>query len=259
MRCPMCFTINDDDAVFCKSCGYQFSDEEISSDTKVKKQRGKKGKSGKSNHSRKVVRKKNKPKKNNKGMTFVQKVIMFFMILLIIILFGVVGVFGYYYYTQNNVSVPDVMGMEYDSARIKLIESGFKVSKKDSIVDDKADDNLVLSQSKKAGSKAISGSTIKLSVGKYEYSYILGNYVGMNIDDVTNELDKAGTIYKITYKNSDEDGIVLKQSPGKGKSVKKDGVVYLVVGQISNTSDNDSSTDDGLADSSLNEDDNSDN
>lgn len=248
MRCNMCFTINEEDAIFCKNCGARLDEYEEKTKEKVKKQKGKKGKKGKSHSSKKKINKKYKTvNKDKKGMTLIQKTIMFIMILLIIVLFGVIGVFGYYYYTQNNVAVPDVTGMSYENAQIELIEDGFKVSKKEVDTDDDKEDGIVLKQSKSAGKKVLKGSTIKLYVGKIDQTYPLGNYVGMNIQDVISSLESDGVSYKINYAEGEE-GIVLKQSPSSGNTIKKGDTVYLTVGKTEkqeNLDDaNDKQTDD---------------
>jgi serine/threonine-protein kinase len=63
--------------------------------------------------------------------------------------------------------VPDVTGLDPDSARAELESSGFKVQVEETEVSDPNQDNTVVSQTPPAGTEAKTGSKVKIVVGRF--------------------------------------------------------------------------------------------
>lgn len=246
MYCSHCGIYNDEDSTFCKSCGSVLREEENNNNDSSKKQvkrKTKKETRKEKKQRNKRIKKQKKVKnvnKNKKGMTIGQKILMGFLFLLIIILIGALAAGGYYYYTQQTVTVPNVVDMSYNDAQIKIVESGFKVSKNEKNTSYENQNNIVLGQSKKAGKKAAKGSTIKLTVGKYEKTYTLPDFTDMQISSVKAILSNEGIKYSVTYQTvtNQKGNIVLSQSPKANTEIKTTETVKLVVSNNEDTSTN---------------------
>lgn len=241
MICKNCGTYNDEDSSFCKNCGadlteqYDDDDEESQGKTKVKT-RTKTKKHTKTKYKNKKEKPKEKTKvvyrdRDDKGSNIIGKIFNLFLILIIIALLIIAGVFGYNYYKENyNIEVPDFSNMTYEEASVKAAKLNLNTKEKDKIIDDETKNNIVISQNKKAGSKLKSGDTITLTVGKIDNTYKIENYVGKNINDVTQKLKINGINYSITYENSDKnDGVIINQSIKSGTTVDKGSTIVLTV------------------------------
>lgn len=236
MKCKYCDTINDVDAVFCKKCGLSLLDDDVKKNKQNKKKTKQKNKvKTKVKTKTKVKKIKQKAKKNNnkeiqRKMSFGQKLLMFLMFLIIIVLLGVCGVAGYYYYQEQNIEVPDLSGLTYNDATIKLAESDLKIIKKTKEVTDSNLDNVVISQNKKVGVKVAKNSKITVTIGELS-KYKLPDFKGENIDKVKNTLNHKNIKYKITFKEvtSGEASVVVSQTPSKNNIIKINQIVYLVV------------------------------
>ena len=126
MTCPKCGMENDEDAFFCKRCGFPL-DEEVenynqNNNSRTKPKRGKTKTKNKSKVKTKVKYKDNNEKQKGK-MSFFQSFMMFFFILLSICALGAAGFLGYYIYQNSNIEVPDVIGYSYEDAERTLKEA----------------------------------------------------------------------------------------------------------------------------------------
>ena len=66
------------------------------------------------------------------------------------------------------VEVPDVVDLTEDEARSQLEDAGFEVRVSDRTVTDEADDGVVLEQAPDGGEERPDGSTIRITVGRFE-------------------------------------------------------------------------------------------
>jgi serine/threonine-protein kinase len=132
------------------------------------------------------------------------------------------------------VSVPYVVGLQYDEAAAQLHDAGFGVSR--TFVDSDKPKGQVIAQDP-TGS-APPNSTITLSVSKGPQQ--------TQVPDVTNQdeasaratLQAAG--FKVAVQRQDVqdpalEGIVLSQSPGGGTKATKGSTVTIIVGKLSET------------------------
>ena len=111
--------------------------------------------------------------------------------------------------------VPDVVGLDYREASLKLQNAGF-VAEIDNVMSDTVEKNLVISSSPTAGERISAGSTVYIDVsGGAEISYIkMPNLVGLSEDAAIKKLEAAGLTYNgSTRQPSDyEAGTVISQS-----------------------------------------------
>lgn len=111
--------------------------------------------------------------------------------------------------------VPDVTGLNYKEAVLKLTNAGF-VAEINNIASDSVEKDLVMSMSPLAGEKITAGSTVYIDVsGGKEINYIsMPNLVGLSEDAAINKI----TRYNLTYAGSTrveseyEAGTVISQS-----------------------------------------------
>lgn len=235
--CPRCDTVNEDDALFCKRCGFNFENEyNDSSDvrTKVKSKTKIKRKGG-----RDKTKIKYKEGKSERKMSLFQKFMMFFFILLCIVLVGVCGILVYHIYETENIDIPNVIGESYDDACQTLKNSNLNCSKVTKIVDDEEDAGIVLKQS--GGSKASENEVIKLTVGVLDSRVTVPNVKGMSLEDALANFNKAGVKYKLEYEeSSDDENIILGQSIKGGKKIENTEIVTLIVSKVKEDNKQDS-------------------
>jgi beta-lactam-binding protein with PASTA domain/tRNA A-37 threonylcarbamoyl transferase component Bud32 len=132
----------------------------------------------------------------------------------------------------EQVTVPNEVGKNLDDARNDLENAGFKVSVKRQ-ESSTADPDTVLAQAP-AGGTADKGSTVALTVAKEPSTATVPNVVGQQDTDAVQALQDAGfnvSISRQETQNLDEDGIVLTQTPDRGKA-KKNSTVKIVVGRF---------------------------
>lgn len=111
--CPNCKTENDDDAKFCKNCGYYFLEKENNKRESKKKDKVKhktKTKNKTKVKKEKVKAPKNKQYNDKPKSNIFTKILLLFFILLSIGLLVIASILGYHYYEENNIEVPNVIG-----------------------------------------------------------------------------------------------------------------------------------------------------
>lgn len=240
MKCKYCSTINDEDAIFCKKCGQSLNDEDKDNKKNNNKQKNKtKTKVKKKVKKVKVKQKNNKNKKSDKKMSFGQKLLLLIMTLIIIILLGACALGGYYYYNQElNIEVPNVEGLSYKDAELKLVKSNLSAIKVEKEVDDISENDIVIKQNKKQGAKVSKNTKIKLTVGVLK-KYTMPNFIGKTLDEAKNELNHNNIKYKIEYKESEkESNIILEQSPYRKTKIDYNEIVTLIVSKTKEKEEN---------------------
>ena len=241
MTCPKCGMKNDEDAFFCKRCGFPL-DEEVenynqNNNSRTKPKRGKTKTKNKSKVKTKVKYKDNNEKQKGK-MSFFQSFMMFFFILLSICALGAAGFLGYYIYQNSNIEVPDVIGYSYEDAERTLKESKLQVQKIEEEVTDEDEVGIVIKQNRKAGSKVMENTVIKLYVGVLDEKVTVPDVEGLSLDEAVALLNKNNVKYEIKYETSDEDNIVLVQSVRANQKIEKDEVVTITVSKQETQTEN---------------------
>lgn len=245
MYCKNCGMQNDEDALFCKQCGVSLQEKEILNDKPKdsKKQNKNKTKTKyKTKNKTKTKVKKEKPRKNKyqkseKGMTFGQKILMFLLFLMVLTLAGALVLGGYHYYKSRSVEVPNLINMTYEQAELTLAKKDLKIKKVEKQTENQNKENIVIDQNKTPGKKVRKNTTIKVTVGKYQETYIVEDFTGMNIDEVIQILDNKNIKYKIKYKDNKEyeNYTIISQSPKKGIKITSNDRITLVVSKNPST------------------------
>ncbi len=134
--------------------------------------------------------------------------------------------------------VPDLVGLELETAKEKLEEEGFEVGKITYELDDLIDKDKIISQDPKKGDMADKGSKIDLVISEGKY-FTFENYIGDNIDVVRSNLEAQhrNLIIRVEYveNSSYTAGSILTQSIAEGTKMNpktSTEVKFTVVKQV---------------------------
>jgi eukaryotic-like serine/threonine-protein kinase len=134
------------------------------------------------------------------------------------------------------VSVPDVTGLQYDSAASILQGRGFTVGKRE--VDSTQAAGVVISQSPSGNSSVDPHSSVTLTVSKGPKTVEVPDVVGQNVDEAKAALSGAGFKARvITQDTTDpsQDNLVQSQDPGFQAQAKPGTTVTIVVAHFVGT------------------------
>lgn len=247
--CPNCKTENDDDAKFCKNCGYYFLEENNKQDNnrRESKKKDKVKHKTKTKNKTKVKKEKVKAPKNKQyndkpKSSIFTKILLLFFILLSIGLLVIASILGYHYYEENNIEVPNVIGYSYEEATVILNTANLSYEMKEIETTNQDEVGIVIKQSKKGGSKAHENAVITLTVGVLDNYVTIPNVTGMSIEEATSNLNKNNIFYRIEYKETtdEENNTVIKQSIRAGKKIENTEIITITVARNTN---NNSDTD----------------
>ena len=249
--CPNCKTETDDDAKFCKNCGYYFLEENNKQDNnrreskkkdKVKHKTKTKTKNKTKVKKEKVKAPKNKQYNDKPKSSIFTKILLLFFILLSIGLLVIASILGYNYYEENNIEVPNVIGYSYEEATVILDTANLSYEMKEIETTNQDEVGIVIKQSKKGGSKAHENAVITLTVGVLDNHVTIPNVTGMSIEEATSNLNKNNIFYRIEYKETtdEENNTVIKQSIRAGKKIENTEIITITVARNTN---NNSDTD----------------
>ena len=249
--CPNCKTENEDDAKFCKNCGYYFLEEENNKQDNNKRESQKKDKvkhKTKNKNRTKVKKEKAKTPKNNQyndkqKSSIFTKILLLFFILLSIGLLVIASILGYHYYEENNIEVPNVIGYSYEEATVILDTANLSYEMKEVETTNQDEVGIVIKQSKKAGSKTHENAIITLTVGVLDNHVTVPDIIGLTLEEATNILNEDNIYYRIEYEeNTDEDNnTVIDQSIKAGKKIENTEILTITV--AINTSNNETNSD----------------
>ena len=94
---------------------------------------------------------------------------------------------------------------------------------------------LIIKQNKKAGSKVMENTVIKLTVGVLDTKITVPDVEDLPLDEALKLLNKNNIKYEIKYETSDEENIVLKQSIKAGKKIENTETVIITVSKKDET------------------------
>ena len=244
INCPKCGMENDEDAFFCKRCGFPLDEEpenyNQNDDSKSKQKRGKTKTKKSKSKSKTKVKYKNRDNGKQKGkMSFFQSFMMFFFILLSICALGAAAFLGYYIYQNSNIEVPDVVGYTYEDAESTLKEKNLQAQMTEETVTDEDEVGVVIKQNRKAGSKVMENTVIKLTVGVLDTKVTVPDVEGLSLEKAIDILNKNNLKFEIEYQISEEEeNIVLKQSIRPNKKIENTETIIITVSK-KETSNND--------------------
>lgn len=240
--CPNCKTENDD-AKFCKNCGYYFLEENNKQDNNKResKKKDKVKHKTKTKNKTKVKKEKVKTPKNKQyndkpKSSIFTKILLLFFILLSIGLLVIASILGYHYYEENNIEVPNVIGYSYEEATVILDTANLSYEMKEVETTNQDEVGIVIKQSKKGGSKAHENAIITLTVGVLDNHVTVPDVVGMSLDEATNILNANNISYRIEYEETtdEENNTVIKQSIRAGKKIENTEIITIIVARNTN-------------------------
>ena len=132
------------------------------------------------------------------------------------------------------ISVPNVVGMPFESAESTLQGAGFAVSRED--VDD-ADqpEGVVVGQNPAAGTQQSKGSVVTLQVSKGPQTSEVPDVTSLTEADATAQLRQSGFEVQVVEEivgDQLNDGKVLSQDPEGGSDAEQGTTVVIVVGRF---------------------------
>ena len=246
--CPNCKTENDD-AKFCKNCGYYFLEENNKQDNNKResKKKDKVKHKTKTKNKTKVKKEKVKTPKNKQyndkpKSSIFTKILLLFFILLSIGLLVIASILGYHYYEENNIEVPNVIGYSYEEATVILDTANLSYEMKEVETTNQEEIGIVIKQSKKGGSKTHENAVITLTVGVLDNHVTVPNVIGMTLEEATSTLNKNSISYRIEYEETtdEENNTVIKQSIRASKKIENTEIITITVARNTN---NNSDTD----------------
>lgn len=136
------------------------------------------------------------------------------------------------YMNATTVSVPKVVNLSETGAKKILAKKDLKLAVADSVFNSQVDPGKIISQNPAAGSKARTGSLIKVVLSKGKEKVAIPKLTGLSLDQATFFLAKAnlnvGDINRV-YSDRAGDGTVTNQDPQAGSKVFKGTTVNLEV------------------------------
>lgn len=247
--CPNCKTENENDAKFCKNCGYYFLEEQNRNQNKSnnKDKKNKVKNKTKTKNKTKVKKERAKAPKNKQSndkpkSSIFTKILLLFFIILSIGLLIIASILGYHYYEENNIEVPNVVGYSYEEATRVLDTANLSYEMKEVETTNQDEIGVVIKQSKKNGSKTHENAIITLTVGVLDNHVIVPDIVGISLEEATSILNKNDISYRIEYKDTtnEDHNTVIKQSIRAGKKIENTEIITIIVARNTN---NNSDTD----------------
>ena len=261
--CPNCKTENDDDAKYCKNCGYYFLEKENNKRESKKKDKVKhktKTKNKTKVKKEKVKAPKNKQYNDKPKSNIFTKILLLFFILLSIGLLVIASILGYHYYEENNIEVPNVIGYSYEEATVILDTANLSYEMKEVETTNEDEVGIVIKQSKKGGSKTHENAIITLTVGVLDNHVTVPDVIDMTLEEATSIINENNISYRIEYEETtdEENNTVIKQSIRAGKKIENTEIITIIVARNiksnnDNTTDNNEQQEENNDESSSNE------
>lgn len=136
---------------------------------------------------------------------------------------------------ENEVKVPNVIGMDYDEAKKALNKVGLGIKEGERESSTKYEVDLIISQDPKDGKKVKKNTTVTVDIssGKKDTSIAIPDVVGDKQDDAQKSLEDAGFKVDTKFESNDtvEAGLVIRQSPDSSKKGYKGDTVTIVISQ----------------------------
>ena len=130
------------------------------------------------------------------------------------------------------ITVPSVVNIPFDQARLELERAGFDVVRVD--VSSDLAEGLVVSQDPSGGSESSRGATVTLSVSRGPETSAVPDVTTQDVAIAQAALETAGFRWRIVDEDTDDpfsEGIVLSQDPAGGTQARPNSIVTLFVGR----------------------------
>ncbi len=131
----------------------------------------------------------------------------------------------------ESVTVPDVAGTPWDSAKRELEREGLQAFRAENRNDDSAAEGVVIAQRPPAGQTLATGSRVDLVVSLGSATVSVPDVIGMSLSDAQNALEATGGLDGVCDETRPSDryepGAVMAQVPESGRRVAAGSVVSL--------------------------------
>ena len=141
------------------------------------------------------------------------------------------------------ITVPSVIGLQYQDGASQLQQLGFSVSRVD--VDSQLAKGQVVDQTPNGGVTAAKGSTVTLSVSKGPSTTSVPDVTSQQLSIAQATLQAAGFKSQVVLEDTTDqtmDGVVISQDPAGGTQAKPAAVVTLFVGRFSGSTNQTTTT-----------------
>ena len=131
------------------------------------------------------------------------------------------------------LTVPNVIGQQYDSAAGQLQGQGFAVARRD--VDSSQPVDTVIDQQPKGGGSLARGGTVTLFVSKGPRESTIPDVTSQDEASATEALEQSGftvDVQELDTTDPNQDGIVLSQDPPGNTRARPGTTVTIVVGRL---------------------------
>ena len=131
------------------------------------------------------------------------------------------------------LTVPNVVGQQYDSAAGQLQGQGFAVARRD--VDSSQPVDTVIDQQPKGGGSLARGGTVTLFVSKGPAESTIPDVTSQDEESATQALEQSGFTVDVQEEDTtdpNQDGIVLSQDPAGNTRAPPGTTVTIVVGRL---------------------------
>ncbi|MER2077005.1 Stk1 family PASTA domain-containing Ser/Thr kinase [Psychrobacillus psychrotolerans] len=162
------------------------------------------------------VSKPGKPKSKNKKRKIFGGILGGLVLLILLSFIVFPGLFK-----AEKVEVPDVSNLELEEAIEQLESEGFKIGDETLEVSDEVEENKIIRTTPKAGKFREKNSEIHLFISSGKESFVLENYIGKNIDQVTTLLPNFNIEISEDFDDQPK-GTIIKQTPAAGEEVIPD-------------------------------------
>lgn len=194
------------------------------------------GKNGENHYPHKVKRSSRNGKKEGEEEKKSKKPMIAVGIILALI--GILGITLGAFYVQgifggnNEVETPDLVGLEREEA-LEILEELNLETEIQEAHDDEVPENLVISQSPRAGMSVREGSTVDLRISTGPDVALVPNLIHEREVDAALILEDAGLVAgEITYEESDfPEGVIINQEPGFRSEVPSGSEVNFTVSE----------------------------
>lgn len=179
------------------------------------------------NDSYNEIKKDKKRKRKNKALVFVG-ILLSLLLIFLIVLFLYPDLFD-----EKKYAVPDVTNQELEKAISTLENAGFVIGDQTKQNSDDVKENKIIATTPEAGKERTKGTEIDLIISEGPKKTEITNYVGKDIVQVKQLLEKQGFNVQVEETYSDEtEGTIIKQSLAEGeKVIAKDTTITLTVSE----------------------------
>lgn len=131
----------------------------------------------------------------------------------------------------ETVTVPDIVGMDFDTAKAELKKVGLYLSKNALQYSDSVSENLIMKQSKAPKSEAKKGETVFVTVSLGEEKVYVPDITYRTEQKATEMLNNLGLKVNVKYEESKTvaKGTVISQETASGSPVKKGSEITFTV------------------------------